>query len=135
MSVDQIRALAVAPFPLDPVRPDLFGRLCAWHAKLISFGLSCTVWLDGSFLTTKPGPGDIDLVVWGLQANRQLSTAEMLEVEQLFDHAVVKHTFGLDLYLDQSTPDQLVNKEAYWMGFLGFCHDRRTAKGFAEVAL
>lgn len=135
MTLDELRALALTPFPTDAKRADLFGRLLAWRSQLAGVGISCSTWLDGSFLTEKVGPGDIDVVVWSPSVNRTLTAAEQVHAASLFDRSSCKVAYGLDLYLEMPAPDMQVHREAYWMGFLGFCHDRVTAKGFAEVVL
>lgn len=61
------------------------------------------------------------------EANNRLS--------QLFDHAHAETIYSLDFYLEMAPPDQIFHREAYWRGILGFCHDRVTAKGFAEITI
>jgi hypothetical protein len=128
-------ALAVAPFPNDGHRRQLYGQLGNWQNQLRSIGIGGTLWLDGSFLTAKAGPEDIDIVMWNPISKVALDPSAQSVVAALLDKANERAIFGLDLYIESPTPGQQVHREAYWKGFFGFCHDQVTAKGFVEVAL
>lgn len=137
LTLPALHALAVAPFIGDARRADLFQKLTTWMGALRTCGLGGTLWLDGSFLTGKPGPGDIDCVLWnpGWVAGAVATPANQQQVQTLLDRATAENLYGLDLYLVSTPPGEEFHKEAYWRGVLGFGHDRVTAKGFAEVNL
>lgn len=137
LTLDAIHEVAVASFAHDLQRLALFHKLKSWVGELQAIGLRSTLWLDGSFLTEKPSPGDIDCVMWGPNwADPSSATsANFLAASRLLDHSTAKTLYGLDLYVEIPMADEVVHREAYWKGFLGFCHDRVTAKGFAEVHL
>jgi hypothetical protein len=135
MTLPPLPALAVAPFPQDPRRQDLFDKLSTWSIAVQSADARGILWLDGSFLTQKPGPDDIDCVLWSpvwatpasaTQANQQ-------QLQRLLDQPTAKAIYGLDFYLEMPAPNMVFHREAYWRGVLGFAHDRVTAKGFAEI--
>ena len=127
--------LAVAPFSGDAQRAVLFHKFRLWESEVRRSGLKGTLWIDGSFLSQKPGPDDIDCIMWQPYwpdpAND--TPANRLTLTRLFDHSSAKTLYGLDFYLETPSVDQVVHREAYWKGFFGYCHDRVTAKGFAEV--
>lgn len=132
-----LHSMAVAPFESDATRTELYGRLMAWVASIQACGLGGTLWLDGSFLTEKPAPSDIDCVLW---MPRWRSVADQTEenrrkLDKLLDKQLARANFGLDLYLELPPPETLIHRQAYWKGFFGYCHDGVTAKGFVEVAL
>jgi hypothetical protein len=132
----QVHALAVAPFDHDQRRHDLYQKLAAWVGALQALGVGGTLWLDGSFLTEKPEPGDIDCVLWHphwVNGGVNITPAMQRQVAHLLDQAVADNLFDLDLYVESPAPDEVFHREAYWRGVLGFSHDRITAKGFAEV--
>lgn len=135
MTMQQLYDLAVSPFPNDVQREVLYRRLTLWCGQVRAAGLAWTMWIDGSFLTNKPGPDDIDCVVWQpVWTDPAFNTpANQMALQGLFDHATARTQYGLDLYLETPLPNDLVHREAYWKGFFGYCHDRVTAKGFAEV--
>lgn len=137
LSLPQLLALAVTPFPNDAKRAELFNKLTTWANALQAAGLTGQLWLDGSFLTEKPDPGDIDCVLWSPSwVDPTLVTINIQnQVQKLLDHAHAEAVYDLDFYLEMPAPDQIFHREAYWRGILGFCHDRVTAKGFAEITL
>lgn len=137
MSLQALHALAVAPFPADPKRAELFDKLTTWASAIQAAGISGQLWLDGSFLTEKPDPSDIDCVLWSpTWTDPSLATpTAQLQLQRLLDHGHAETIYNLDFYLESPPPDQIFHREAYWRGILGFCHDRVTAKGFAEISL
>lgn len=137
LTLQDLQSLAVARFPQDMQRYDLHHKLTAWAGALLACGVGGTLWLDGSFLTEKPSPEDVDCVLWNPHwVNAASATlANEQQVRHLLDHAAAKNLFRLDLYVEQPAPGVAFHREAYWRGVLGFGHDRMTAKGFAEVNL
>ncbi len=131
----QIFALAVSPFPADAKRAWHYARFNEWMERLRRLGIGGILWVDGSFLTEKPGPGDIDVVLWNPMSSRSLGAAAQKDVHDLIDPAVARMLYGLDLYVESPTAADLIHRKAYWKGFFGYCHDEVTAKGFAEVPL
>ena len=137
LTLPDLHALAVAPFPLDVQRKDLFHKLSTWTRAVQASGASVTLWLDGSFLTQKPGPDDIDCVLWNPSwlSPANATPANRQQLNHLLDRAVAETLYGLDFYVEVPVPDMTFHREAYWRGVLGFAHDRVTAKGFAEVQI
>lgn len=136
ITIPGLHALAVAPFAQDQQRRDLHHKLAAWVGALQAVGVGGTLWLDGSFLTAKPAPGDIDCVLWcphWVNGAVNITSAQQHQVTHLLDKAAAESLFNLDLYVERPAPDRVFHREAYWRGVLGFGHDGITAKGFAEV--
>lgn len=129
--------LAVFPFSGDARRSVLFQKFSLWASEVRASGVEGTLWVDGSFLTQKPSPEDIDCVMWMPRWIDPVNNtaANNVALSRLFDHSSARALYGLDLYLLDPPGDQLLHDEAYWKGFFGYCHDRTTAKGFAEVDL
>jgi hypothetical protein len=137
LTISELHAIAVAPFPSDLQRQSLFAKLTKWANALQAVGLSGTMWLDGSFLTEKIAPGDVDCVLWNpkwLDPNT-ITNEVQSNVTHLLDHATARAIYDLDLYVINALDEEVLHQEAYWKGFFGYCHDRVTAKGFAEVQL
>lgn len=63
MSVDELRAACVDAFPSSPTRADIFKALKRLFSHLLTNGVRCEVWIDGSFITEKPDPEDADITV------------------------------------------------------------------------
>lgn len=60
ISICRLKKLVVEQFPESGSRRSLFRKLVATFKKFRALGLSCEVWLDGSFLTRKLDPKDVD---------------------------------------------------------------------------
>lgn len=58
-----VRAMLVEAFPHSPTRADLFAAFLRYVERLRALvGGGFTIWLDGSFVTRKPDPADVDFV-------------------------------------------------------------------------
>ena len=64
LTIETLHALAVAPFPMDSRRTELYEKLRLWVTTLRASGVRGRLWLDGSFLTEKVGPSDLDCIFW-----------------------------------------------------------------------
>jgi len=137
LSMDDLHRLAVAPFPEDMRRGEAFRLFKSWIEALQALQVGGKIWLDGSFLTEKPNPSDIDCILWSPKwLDRAIVTPEAeQQVKHLLDRSVAENIFMLDFYMEAPAADRIFHREAYWSGVMGFAHDRVTAKGFAEVAL
>jgi hypothetical protein len=134
-NLSSIESVAVLPFSTDVRRSVLFNQLDSWIKELRAINLSARIWIDGSFLTEKPSPDDIDCVIWTPRFTVQPTNENYQRVSMLFDKAAAKINFNIDLYVEDPIPDGLLHREAYWKGFFGYCHDRVTAKGFVELII
>jgi hypothetical protein len=130
-----LKQLAVDAFPADRRRVELFAKFLAWRKELRATGISARAWLDGSFLTEKAGPADIDLVVFLPTGMGALTQQQQARLRELLDHATVRAVYELDIYPVDALDPQFDVAESYWRGWFGFCRDRRTAKGIAEVVI
>ena len=131
----RLKEIAVDAFPGDSRRAELFGKFLVWRESLRQLGLSGVAWFDGSFLTSKSNPDDIDLMLWSPVLSRPLSQSEMTDLSALLDKALAKAKYDLDLYIESPEDEKRVHREAYWKGMFGFGHDGRTAKGIAEIVI
>ena len=62
LSVIEVRTLCVTNFLDSTVRSDLMAGYEAIHDRALSLGITGEVWIDGSFLTQKIDPDDVDFV-------------------------------------------------------------------------
>ncbi len=63
-TIDEVEATCVAPFPADKKRIWLLNRLKIYVEHFSKLDAMFEFWLDGSFVTTKHNPGDIDVTIW-----------------------------------------------------------------------
>lgn len=134
LSEADLEQLAVMAFPKSVRRQVLFAHLQLWLSALRATGATGYVWLDGSFMTEKPEPSDIDLVAFPSWA-ATLPVDVQGRVVALFDQAAVKAQYSLDVYLVNPGQANTVQMTSYWRGWFGFCRDGTTAKGIAEVMI
>ena len=62
-TLEEIDALCVDAFPLSSTRKRLMAGLRAMVDRLVDVGIQGNLWIDGSFLTTKTDPDDVDIVL------------------------------------------------------------------------
>jgi hypothetical protein len=62
-TVDDLYALTVTAIGSSKTRPKLWPHMLWLVAQLRARWLPCTLWVDGSFMTEKIDPDDIDLVL------------------------------------------------------------------------
>jgi hypothetical protein len=63
MSMDGLARMAVTPFPTSASRPRLLTALEAMVSRVATCVPICDIWIDGSFVTEKPEPDDVDLTL------------------------------------------------------------------------
>ncbi|MBO9471795.1 hypothetical protein J7355_17015 [Endozoicomonas sp. G2_2] len=114
-------------------RAYLVSRLHAFLEDLVQLiGTTFKVWVDGSLLSSKPEPADVDLVVIveGSHLNA-LSVQEKSALREIFvtERQHVKQRYSCDVYLMLADN---ADQEQYWRELFG--HDREgRPKGIIEV--
>lgn len=135
MTLDMIRDIFVSPLPEATERLRMFSKFDQWVFRLRQLNVTGTLWLDGSFVTRKPNPADLDCVLWNPAFVSESSEEGKIEVRSMIDRAAARATFGVDLYIETPLPDKQMEREAYWRGLFGFQHDGKSAKGFVELKI
>jgi hypothetical protein len=141
MSVDDLKAMVVDGFPLSTRRDFLWTNFLQIVEQLKSVGIPCKVWIDGSFLTKKIDPDDIDFVVdVPAHITDAPTAAQKILLDKLASFAFCKveklHSFVM---LDAS----IVHREyalsqklhARWKKDFGFAYVSKEPKGIAVVAV
>ena len=124
MTLPEMRYLCVDSFVQPQSRLLLFERLSIFLDVVRSTVGSCEVWIDGSFVTTKPNPNDVDILVL-LPSNAVFAESDVLI---LLHQARTK--YQCDAYIVENT----IELRSYWRGW--FCFDRQErAKGIIQVML
>lgn len=138
MSLTELRAVSVDPFTTPKRRQALFDALTRLVSDLSDKGIICELWVDGSFLTSKEEPEDIDLSVIIFRKdieNLDNSASKFIlyqlngdkKYDPLLDTYVCPVASMGDAYHD---PKDL----AYWGSLWGSGRDGRL-KGYASVCL
>ena len=135
VTLAELQAIAVTPFVADARRALLFASFKQWLQNLQSLHVSAILWVDGSFLTSKNGPDDIDCIMWNPNATGNLTDEQKLEVRELTDRDTVRRRFKLDFYMEAPNFRDTLHRQAYFKGLFGFQHDGKTPKGFVELTI
>lgn len=115
-----------------PRREMLIEGLRQYLDEWTKYGLLDFVVIDGSFVTAKPEPSDIDMLLVPMPAS--LYRTEMLEAfERLAaDRLLVKHTFGCHVIvvLPGDTPSF-----GEWLDFFGRDKNEGTERGLLSLSM
>jgi hypothetical protein len=113
-------------FSQTPRRRELFARLNHFVTLAQSVG-AIRLFVNGSYVTTKSDPGDVDVVIWLTETFLNLLSAEddrALELQQMFLTRIPKEAFAV---FDQSGWDD-------WIEFFSFTR-AGDQKGIVEIRL
>lgn len=126
MSIQDVRTLCVDSFPLSKRRSDVMKGLEQILSLLVDARVIADIWLDGSFLTHKVDPDDVDFIVY-IQENDFINFTE--SQNKMLDWIAgedLKEQFHCDCYVLFEYPkDHPLYWEgqwmkAYWMKQFGF---------------
>ena len=117
-------------FGTNDRRNSLIDNLCEYIQNVKDFGLDGHIVIDGSFVTTKEHPGDIDIVLevgdsYDLEAPLTISETKILS------RTYVKDNFELHLFVapDENTAQDL---RSFFSRIKG---NKRTKKGLLRIAI
>lgn len=121
MDLAGLEDLCVTSFSNNARRRQIWERFILFLDRLSSTGLDYEIWIDGSFVTEKEAPSDVDVVVFHdppevnrLSANRK-ATLDLL----FMDRQVTKLRYHTDAFF---IPNDDPDARMYWRGCFGFDH-------------
>ncbi len=136
LGLDELKAYFVDPFAPESSRHDLYKGL---ESYLADFSALVTpnfrVWINGSFVSTKISPRDIDLVTI-VEAETAVQKAELLSKRFLNEGA--EEFYGIDAYLVRLYPEahkdynKSLSDRLYWEHWFGYTRKNRVKKRFAK---
>ena len=139
MSIGVLRQQCVDRFPLSKTRSKIMAGLTEVIERLIQYRVVGELWVDGSFLTEKINPGDVDIVLRVQSSVYDNGTREQRRVVDWIG-GNLKECDLCDSYVfyefPKDDPDYLLGKQMrdYWSKWFG--HSRgRTPKGIAVIEL
>ena len=141
VTVEGLKALCVEGFPASTHRSDIFDKLHSVIQRLNEYEIPGELWVDGSFLTEKMDPGDVDLLlVLGSEFVETRATPDQKETLKWSSSSELKGSHSCDAYLHIEYPKEhpLYNDgqwmRAYWIRQYGFSRDT-DMKGIAVITL
>lgn len=141
MTLSQIKDVFVIPFDVRERRLTLFHQLEAFFQEYLVCGVPGEMWLDGSFLTEKPEPADLDISVI-IPANG--GGSGISDEQRALIDATNDGKFGpaLDAFawewLEPGHPqffDEQLNPARTWHEQYGTEHSGKWIKGFVTMRL
>lgn len=109
-------------------------------ACLKGWTLGEELWIDGSFLTEKIDPADIDIILVLPEEFHNQASPEQLAISEWWEENDPRTTFGCDTYtLPRAAPTDpaypfLARQDQYWRQFFGTSRDG-DAKGIGRILL
>lgn len=138
MTVDRLRDLTVTRFIGSARRPILFAELERLVSDLLALRVVCELWVDGSFLTEKDEPDDIDLS-FSAWAHHVQSLPPVIQNFILIElNGGKKYSPALDTYVCfrflREDPRRAADTTDYWTEKWGIGWDDRL-KGYAVIRI
>ncbi len=142
LKLEEFEAFFVREFPLSSSRKEIFTKYLSYlGAFQRAVSPNFTHWLDGSFLTKKENPRDLDFVTlldFSVVKQKEALLREKFLKDQALDF------FGLDAYLvevfPEGHPNHFITKLdlAYWNSWFSRTSENRAGrsylKGFVEIS-
>jgi hypothetical protein len=141
MSTEALMKLVVSGFPESRRRPELWKNLLEIIEKIKTAGLTCEIWVDGSFLTSKLDPDDVDFVVdFPIEVQDSLSDEQAQLLEALSVRAFKKdkklHSFVM-FTANKDHPDHVpcIIQHEQWQKDFGLSYIKKEPKGIAVLTV
>ncbi len=123
ISNDQLEETFLSPFDNKARREYLLSRFGALLDRFKETELNAELWIDGSFATLKPEPGDIDLIFFvdAIQVTSLLPDKQNI-ITELSNRTISKIRYSCDVFIVSA---QNFNARSYWRGWFGFSRDEK----------
>jgi hypothetical protein len=122
----------VSPFTSQEKRVQLIERFNYLIEKVEQIGISFEIWINGSFVTKKEEPNDIDVAFFydPIQAN-SLPTDKKMILQEVANNSFSKYRYNCDVYF---IPNNDTALRSYWRGWFGYTR-AEMPKGFARITV
>lgn len=138
LSLAELRRLCVEPFPLSKTRGKLADEFEKVAERVRAVNLVCDFWVNGSFLTKKIGPSDVDFIVRFDGAVIDAANDEQNAVIDFLQSdlsSIGCHSFvHVEFPKGHSQHWVGVWMQAYWLKQWGFARDEEM-KGIAVIKI
>lgn len=142
VTIEDIRTFFVDRFETSRTRKDVFQGYLNFIEDLKANGIEGEIWIDGSFVTNKIDPNDIDLLcVIDNNLLNSLPKHVQPNLFRLFDNEIAHREYRCDPYmlakLQESHPkfyESYINQRAYWRGFFTYTRNEEP-KGILRMKL
>jgi hypothetical protein len=141
MTIQELHQLAVAPFSKSNTRADLWTNFLWLISELQAAGLKGRIWVDGSFVTEKIDPDDIDMIFEGSYDFLQALQPSASKLVQILSNQQFKLDKKLHTFVIYSAPmghvryPQAKALQDTWIRNWGYSLKNRTPKGIVTVSV
>lgn len=136
LSIQDVRRI-LAPQGSDPIRYTMYLELFALYRRLQIHGIRCQLWLDGSFVTEKLQPSDVDLSIMVHEDTYQTVADEGKQLLDDLTYSCVQDLLHLDAFVcifgTKGSDDYELDNPLDWAQQWGRDHSGRYLKGFVVV--
>jgi hypothetical protein len=129
ITTDELFRICVDAFPLSASRKPIFENLEEVMRKLAAKAIVGDLWIDGSFVTTKFNPRDVDLVLCISSNLYDNCSAEQRALLDWFESDVLHTDYRCDGYISIEWPsghrlhaDGIASRD-YWSNLFGHTRD------------
>lgn len=140
MTLAQVRAICVTPFKSSLTRKSIMEGLVKVIDKLSAAGIVGSLWLDGSFLTEKIDPDDVDYLlhvgsdIYDLEPAKQIvidwaSAPDLKDSHSCDAYKWIEYRAGHPLY------SQSEQERKEWTVWYGVSRSKKDRKGIVVVSL
>ncbi|WP_156312054.1 DUF6932 family protein [Methylobacterium platani] len=140
MTLSALERICVLPFAAPEMRRRLFQQLCIFVKCFDAAGIRCEMLINGSFLTSKPDPKDVDVaIILDPDVTELLTVEQELLVDAVNDDMNI-FIDGVDGFVETVFPIghssfRADGNEMLWSEQYGRQHDGAWLKGVAVLRL
>jgi hypothetical protein len=138
---EEIKDRLVDKFPTSTTRPPIMAGYEQLRSEMTVLKLEVEQWLDGSYVTSKEDPSDLDLLNFIEEdVVNTLALHQQHDLYKLVNGKATQATYRCDSYYVFTVPDGHPNSEfcrqqrKYWMGEFGYDRKDRP-KGIIKTYL
>lgn len=134
LDIGSIQTTCVGDFPSSTTRAAIFAGLESLIAEITNLSLPCVLWVDGSFLSKKEDPADVDLLAWLPPEAVQNKTPDQDALMLRLSQQAYKPTHKCDTRVLPGYGPMFIGTKKTWLGYWGFDYWDQ-AKGIAVIEL
>jgi len=131
---DEIDKIFVKDFSESQTREQIYKGFLMWTKELLNICMPNEIWIDGSFVTSKINPNDIDLVCFieAIDYIQNKAKIDQLRMSGKQNYCDTYIAISPNPILPASENQNLINNRNYWRGQFGF--DREdNPKGMIKI--
>jgi len=104
---DRLEEIFVVPFQRSSPRMHLTASLRALIAFVRQIGITCDVWIDGSYATRKHDPSDVDVTIFITPGQiERLSDARYTQLQLLLDRGLMLERYACDVFVERANDEK-----------------------------